>query len=190
MNTSYFEFEVTLLEVEPRLWRSFLLRDTGSFEELHGAIQRACGWGGVHLYEFRELAGDSIASSEQLAEAADTSEAASVPLQSYFKQSGQECQYLYDFGDNWRLWVKLIRKVALPDRFVQRLTGGEGVFPPEDCGGVSGYEGCVKACRLTNSEIKKLGPHERQEILARKEWLGGWRPVGLDFKKVQAGFRR
>lgn len=188
--TYYFEFEVTLLEVGPRLWRRFFLRHTFSFEELHGAIQMACGWGFSHLYEFRDGGGETVAASEQFAAEENLPTAASVTLKSYFKQPGQECLYIYDFGDNWRHRVKLVQKMALAERFVQRLEAGEGMFPPEDCGGVPGYEDCVRACRLTPAQIKKLAPEERKEILTAKEWLGEWQPEGFDLAAATRNFER
>lgn len=86
--------------------------------------------------------------------------------------------------------MKFIQKVASLERFVQRLTGGEGMFPPADCGGVQGYEDCVKACRMTPAQIKKLGPDEREDILARKEWMGDWRPDGFDLEAAKMNFER
>ena len=150
----------------------------------------ACGWGFAHLYEFRDADGESIAGHETLKEESNIPTAASIKLKSFFKQPGQECLYVYDFGDNWEHWVKFVGKVSLPERFVQRLVGGEGMFPPDDCGGIMGYEDCVKACRLTPAQIKKLDPDEREDLLARKDWMGQWRPEGFDFKKVQEDFAR
>lgn len=184
----YLEFEVTLLDVGPRLWRRFLLRHTLSFEELHDAIQMACGWGFCHLYEFRDEEG-SLAGHEAIDEPT-VPNAAKVPIKSFFTQPGQECLYIYDYGDNWQHRVKLLQKVALPKRFVQQLTGGEGMFPPEDCGGVPGYEACVAACHMTPAQIKRLSFDMRAELRSRKEWLGAWRPEGFDFRKVQEGFAR
>ena len=188
--TNYLEFEVTLLNVGPRLWRRFLLRPNFSFEELHGAIQMACGWGFCHLYEFRDEDDECIAGAEQIEDEGKVPPASSVTLKSYFKQAGQECMYIYDFGDYWEHRVKLVQKVALPERFVQRLTGGEGMFPPEDCGSTPGYEDCVMACRLTPAQISELDPDEREDILARKEWMGDWRPDGFDLEAAKMNFER
>src|SRR5690606_14926619 len=45
-------FEVSLDDVEPRIWRRFSLATDATFAELHGAIQDAAGWLDYHLYEF------------------------------------------------------------------------------------------------------------------------------------------
>ena len=36
----YYEFEVSLQELQPRIWRRFLLRTTATFAQLHQAIQQ------------------------------------------------------------------------------------------------------------------------------------------------------
>jgi len=51
--TTYYEFEVSLEGIKPRIWRRFLLRKDSTFHELHDTIQRACGWQDRHLYAFR-----------------------------------------------------------------------------------------------------------------------------------------
>ena len=40
----YFEFEVELTGVKPRMWRRFLVPKAATFLDLHQAIQDACGW--------------------------------------------------------------------------------------------------------------------------------------------------
>ena len=52
--STYFEFEVSLEEVQPKIWRSFLLRSSSTFHDLHDTIQKACGWQDYHLYDFKE----------------------------------------------------------------------------------------------------------------------------------------
>ena len=49
----HFEFEIELLEIQPRIWRRFQLAAVSSFESFHDAIQDAFGWQRQHLYEFR-----------------------------------------------------------------------------------------------------------------------------------------
>jgi len=51
----YLQFEVSLIDIEPRIWRRFLLRDTATFNALSKAIQDAGPWQGYHLWEFCEL---------------------------------------------------------------------------------------------------------------------------------------
>ena len=190
MTTHYLEFEVKLLKVKPPLWRRFLLRQRFSFENLHEAIQLACGWSFRHMFEFLGEDDRVIAADENTEDKQNSPRADRVTLTSYFKQPGKECRYIYDFGDYWEHRVRFVQMVILPERFGQRLIGGEGTFPPEDCGGVRGYEECVQSCMLTPVQIKGLSPKEREHILTLKEWLGNWRPDGCDLKKAREKFER
>ena len=51
----YFDFEVSLLEPRPKIWRRFFLSTKSTtFHDLHEAIQIACGWEERHLFEFTQ----------------------------------------------------------------------------------------------------------------------------------------
>ena len=39
----YYEFEVVLQEIQPRIWRRFLLRHRSTFAQLNTAIQESFG---------------------------------------------------------------------------------------------------------------------------------------------------
>lgn len=191
MNFHYLEFEVQLLDVPHRPWRRFELRHTFSFEELHGAIQMACGWQFCHLYEFRDGSDRAIARTSRFDDIDDEDEAPSadeVPLRRHFKRAGQEVYYVYDFRDNWRHRVRFLGNTTDPQRWVQRLTSGEGVFPPEDCGGPPGFERCVRASLMTEAELRRLDPMAREEMLDLREWLGDWRPDGFDLMGSKQSF--
>ena len=49
----YFELEIALQEVHPRVWRRLVLPASASFSQLHKAIQESFGWQDCHLWEFR-----------------------------------------------------------------------------------------------------------------------------------------
>src|SRR5712691_1100961 len=47
------QLKVWLLTISPMVWRRLLVPAGYSLRELHGAIQVAMGWAGIHLYQFR-----------------------------------------------------------------------------------------------------------------------------------------
>lgn len=49
----FFEFDVALQEIQPRIRRRFLIRTTSTFAQLHKAIHQSYGWWDNHLWEFR-----------------------------------------------------------------------------------------------------------------------------------------
>jgi len=179
----YYEFEVALQELQPRIWRRFLLRTTSTFAHLHRAIQDGFGWEDYHLWEFR-LAGwqgrpiAGLPGGEEYGRS--TPDARSVKLNSYFtgRVKLEWCEYLYDFGDRWVHEVKLVDVHSEKGSFKRRLLAGERSGPREDCGGPPGYERTV---------------HYRQtgEDLFEDEGvdLGEWQPE-MDLSSVKAEFDR
>lgn len=191
MPTAY-TFEVSLLEVKPRLWRRFLLHEPATFAELHDAIQVACEWTNSHLYRFhtKRKHGEIIAGvpmNDGFDDELDP-DSEKVRVRSYFEHGvGASCFYEYDFGDCWWHEVKLVEMGELPPRKRRVLVAGEGTFPPEDCGGLYGYEVCIAAATGTGWK-KEYGPaSERKE---RLEWLGGWTPTSFDFAQTKKSFDR
>jgi len=47
------QIKVWLLEISPMVWRRMLVPSTCTLRELHGVIQIAMGWEGIHLFQFR-----------------------------------------------------------------------------------------------------------------------------------------
>lgn len=166
---AYLSFRVELLGVRPPIWRTFLMEKSANFENLHNAIQDACGWQNCHLYKFMESKrGPAIAGiAEEFDEIEEPDpDATRVKVASYFTQPGLSCLYQYDFGDNWTHEVTLTEVVTVGDRFARRLLDGKRAFPPEDCGGIDGYEECV-AIRIG----KPVGIRG-EELRERIEWIG------------------
>ncbi len=175
---TYFELEVLLDGVEPRVWRTFLLRSDLTFHELHDTIQGACGWEDRHLYQFMDGR-----TRKRICEAPFENEypgSHEVELTSVFLRVGDSCIYEYDFGDSWWHVVKLKKISELKGQFQRKLTGGERSFPPEDCGGVPGYERCIAAIGISKTELASLDDDD-EEMLSRREWMGDWDPEEFDF---------
>ena len=59
----------------------------------------------------------------------------------YFSFENSRANYVYDFGDNWQHTIKL-EKILPRDEGVDYpiCIGGKREGPPEDCGGVWGYQ--------------------------------------------------
>jgi hypothetical protein len=167
----YFRFEAQLQRIEPPIWRSFLLPSTASFADLHDAIQVSCDWDGSHLYTFLEA-------SAHRGEISQVQESwAETPLESWFTGRGPErrkCIYWYDFGDDWMHEVTLEGVEEHSAGHGRRLIGGARAFPPEDCGGIPGYERCLAALKGCDDEL-----------LA---WLDDWDPERFDLEEVRRRF--
>jgi len=186
---TYLDMEVSLLGIKPKIWRRFLIQSTASFQHLHDAIQAACGWWDYHLFQFQaSRRGGSIARADY----EDPWDEDSVPvakrvkLSSYFRERGDSCLYVYDFGDDWHHLVTLKKVVELPEKFRRRLLAGARSFPPEDCGGIWGYEHCLKALGILEPEQDD----DSEDLAQRKEWLGDWQPEAFSLAEVKSHFDR
>ena len=127
----YFEFEVSLIEVKPKIYRKFALPAASTFRDLHRAIQRACGWENDHGHIFRtELGkkGQNIAGGFPMGSMDGVKDGDAIQLNSYFSGTNPICVYEYDFGDCWTHVVKWVRVFEDDEIFQRKLLGGRGLF--------------------------------------------------------------
>ena len=90
-------------------------------------------------------------------------DASKLKLRTFWgKDSSKSLVYWYDFGDDW---IHTIKLEAVSDEALlhARCLAGKGTCPPEDCGGVPGYE-YMKGLLEEDPESE-----EAQEM---REWLG------------------
>ena len=166
-----YQFKVTLREIEPPIWRRILVPATYSFWDLHVAIQDSMGWLDYHLHLFRVREPESgdvveigIPDDEPFEDEISCVPGWDVAIAEYFTEAGDAAEYLYDFGDDWQHVVSLeamVDRVA-KTRYPQCL-GGSRACPPEDCGGIGGYENVLRV-------IADLSDEEHESMM---EWLGG-----------------
>ena len=177
----YLEFEVSLLEIEPRIWRRFQLESEATFGDLHLAIQAAFEWDGDHMWTFhtkgrngRTLAGPGAFDLGYHSD--EIPDAWSVALAQHFRRVSMTCRYVYDLGDYWEHAVKLVRRVASTERFERRLVAGARAAPKEDTGGHGAYWQMV--------EIAESGDADAEAL----RWIGDWRPEQFDLEAGRASF--
>ncbi|MDZ4774360.1 MAG: plasmid pRiA4b ORF-3 family protein [Planctomycetota bacterium] len=182
---THLKFKVELQGARPSVWRRFLLHPLASFGELHDAIQVACGWDDSHLSQFFATRAwrDSIGGSPdgEDPEGNPVVDAHRVTLMSWFKNH-KRCLYVYDFGDEWHHVVRFEGKVELADAFERKLLDGGRAFPPEDCGGIGGYERCVEIVS------RPVAPDEDDDLSERREWLSTWDPNRFDLAATARAF--
>jgi len=189
----YFDFEVALCEVKRKIWRRFLLRaESTTFLDLHEAIQDACGWKNYHLFLFmqpgsgpRRLPIAGIPNGEDRAiYGSRVPDAPKVPLTSFFSEDKSvQCRYLYDYGDHWFHEVNLLGEKEVSEVFQRRLVDGKRAFPPEDCGGITGYERFLKV-------VNNAKDPEGEDIEHLWGWLGNWNPERFILEEAKARFDR
>ena len=127
------QLKVWLLTISPMVWRRLLVPAGYSLRELHGAIQVAMGWAGIHLYQFR-LRAARYGSFELSASSPD------VTSESLQLRKGARFTYEYDLNACWRHEIRIEDGLELdPRKTYPVCVDGRGAYPPEDCGGAAGY---------------------------------------------------
>lgn len=137
---SLLQLRIELKYTDPPIWRLITVPDAITLVQLHQVIQVTMGWCDCHLHEYRigglrygvpdpHWGGDPNLINERRKR-----------LTSVLKDERQ-FSYLYDFGDDWEHRVTLEDRTTpdKPQRFAVCLAG-ENACPPEDIGGVPGFE--------------------------------------------------
>jgi yecA family protein len=141
------------------------------------------GWLDYHLHEFRVSNPETqrverigIPDEDGFEEDMDVKAGWNTLVTDFFRTPGDHAEYTYDFGDGWEHDVLLERVDARdPKEQLPQCQGGAGACPPEDCGGVPGYEDMLAALRDPEHE-------EHAETLS---WVGGhYDPAAFDPARV------
>lgn len=195
----YLELDVSLRGVEPTIWRQFWIRDSASFAALHSAIQTVAGWHDGHLYGFFELGRRRSYWDQQIArdprdegsgygfELPRCPRADKLKLSRVLADRGDKCLYVYDYGDNWELDIKVLSALDSVEKFKQRLIAGGRAFPPEDCGSYPGYEDIVVNF---NTPADKLDEDARDQQRWVREMEPDWHPERFDLAEMKRRFDR
>ncbi len=170
-----YQLYVELEWVRPKVWRRLLVPTTIKLSRLHVAFLWGTGWDGGHLHEFVFADAHYGPCEPGWDLPDDVLDESAVTLQEALG-SRKTFSYIYDFGDDWRHRVKVEKTVTLDAPLPLALClEGENACPPEDVGGVPGYEEFLKA--LADPK------HSEHEDL--KEWIGGsFDPAAFDVAEV------
>lgn len=161
------QVHISLAGIEPVIWRRLIVPADWTLDQLHLGIQAAFGWANYHLHEFvigRLRYGDvDILSDGALHDDARVFDSTQVRLRD-FQGDSIEFDYLYDFGDGWHHLVRLEDSILLEaaPKFASCIAGAQA-RPPEDVGGISGYERFLEI----------LADPDDPEYADTKRWCGG-----------------
>jgi Plasmid pRiA4b ORF-3-like protein len=154
--------KVTLLYVDPPIWRRIQVRSRTSLAELHLILQWTMGWEDCHRHGFgvprqRRWRKARLEPVREAEEAEATLDQFGV---------GVRLRYVYDFGDGWVHEIEVDDIRPVQDGVACPLcVDGARACPPEDCGGWVGYQEMLEALR------SRRGPRYREV----KQFLGGAR---------------
>jgi hypothetical protein len=177
-----YRVRVDLSGTKPPLWRRLELASGLFLDEVHEILQVAFGWTDSHLHQFGS--GPRYYSPEteyylcpyQVEEDEAGLPEEDVRLDEVLADPGDRLFYLYDFGDNWEHVIRLEtvtpRDDTAPNRPGPPATAPGAVCldgrrdgPPEDCGGVGGYE-------LISAALDPLNPDHSDAVIEFERMYG------------------
>ena len=135
-----YELKVTLVGIDPPVWRRIQAPSTILLRCLHEALQVAMGWTNSHLHQFEKSGKLWGVPGDDEFEDRDVLDESKTPVAAVLRSEGDSMVYVYDFGDDWRHEVVLEKIVQSEVPMKPICLAGERHCPPEDVGGVSGYQ--------------------------------------------------
>ncbi len=164
---------VSLAGIEPQISRSLVVPGNRTLADLHVILQHAFGWSDEHLHLF-SLRGQNYGepSPEDIEPILDEKK---YRLDELKLRGRSRLHYMYDFGDEWL--HELVVQTGLPvhpeDPDVPDCMNCFRASPPEDCGGIPGYE---HALAVLKKKKRDLSDDDKGLL----KWLGTWDPEYCD----------
>lgn len=181
---------VKLDHIEPAIWRRVEVPITTSLKGLHDVIQAVMLFEDYHLFEINAGGKRYAVPDPEWDFGRETYAARNVRIGALVDRGITAFDYTYDFGDDWRHSIT-VEAVTDADPAVEypRFIEGERRAPPEDVGGLPGFEDFLTAMakpqhpkhqevidwyrgRFDPSDIGTDMIRERIAKLARRRTLG------------------
>lgn len=141
-----FQIKVVLQGCKPPIWRRVLVPADTSLFDLHKTIQVAMGWTNSHLHQFiKDERFYRVPHEEDWGPVIDERD---IHIRDIAPSEGDKFVYEYDFGDGWGHTVT-VEKILPVDPHLRypHCVKGKRACPPEDVGGIWGYEEFLEAMR-------------------------------------------
>lgn len=131
---------------DPKIWRRLMIPTDALLDELHDCIQRLFGWMDYHTYCLTRLKDNQTyvfypEDWDVDAEEKEYLDSGEYTLEQCMKV-GEEWEYVYDTGDNWRHRISVEAQEPFPEQMEYSyplLLDWQGDNMAEDAGGVEGY---------------------------------------------------
>jgi hypothetical protein len=169
-----YQIKISLIGAKPPIWRTVLVPSNLKLAAFHDVIQVAMGWTDSHLHQFiANKVFYGIPDDDFGMEIEDESK---YKLSQLLKKEKDTLIYEYDFGDSWEHKILLEKILPFDTKTVLPVCiKGKRACPPEDCGGIWGYEELL-------ATISNPKHPEHEDML---EWLGGeFDPEEFDLEEI------
>ena len=170
-----YQLKITLVGIEPPIWRRIQVPNTILLCCLHDAFQAVLGWTDSHLHQFEKDGKYWGVPEYDEFDELELIDESKTQLAKLLKAEGDSMIYVYDFGDNWRHDVVLEKILPMASAANRPIClDGARRCPPEDVGGVSGYQELL--------DVIFDPAHEQYEHFVG--WAGGHFQDDFDMKAV------
>ena len=160
MSKKVYQVKISLKGISPAIWRRILVVPDISLVDFHRIIQTTMGWSNSHLHLFKN--GREEYSPKEF-EVEDNKDSRVFKLNKLLKREKNRILYEYDFGDGWEHIILLEKIVEVDEKEqVPKCLKGKRNCPPEDCGGIWGY----------NDFLKIISNPQHEEYEETMEWCG------------------
>jgi hypothetical protein len=176
MTTNIYQIRVELNGSEPKIWRRLLLPSDVTLNDLHKIMQTTIGWTNSHLHQFIQGRNfyEPPAPDDEFWDNSGI-DYTGMTLNEFLLKKNDSIEYVYDFGDGWSHTIKLEKIVEETDRELPVCIAGAMACPPEDCGGIWGFQ--------MFKEIMDNPDHP--EYNSYFEWHGGeYDPEAFDIEAI------
>ena len=173
-----YQLKVAMNSIEPIIWRRILVNGDINLYKLHKVLQAVMGWEDYHLHIFNVDDVTYAIPSPEDPWPRETKNEKRARLNDVVPDELGSLEYVYDLGDNWHHTI-VVEKILSSDEGLERSVCLEGKrsAPPEDCGGVGGYQKFCEA--ISNSR------HPEHDYYL--EWVGGaFDPEKFDLDEVNS----
>jgi hypothetical protein len=166
MPQKLYQIQIALRKYKPKIWRRILVDPGLKLTDLHLIIQTVMGWSNTHLHQFRKHRIHFVPSDEDISDLFPddinyTKKKTKISDILLFEKD--KAIYDYDFGDGWEHDLVLEKIIPFEKGMIHPVcVKGKYQCPPEDCGGVWGYEDMLEVLRNPKHP-------EYKEIT---EWIG------------------
>lgn len=164
LNERIARIHIKLDHIKPVIWRRVEVPITTSLKGLHDVIQAVMLFEDYHLFEFNAGGRRYAVPDPEWDIGRETYAARNVRIGALVARGIETFDYTYDFGDDWRHSIT-VEAVMDADPAVEypRFVDGNRRAPPEDVGGLSGFEEFLDA-------MTKLRHKQHRQVV---EWYGG-----------------
>jgi len=157
------QLRITLLGIEPPIWRRIQVQSALPLALLHDAIQAAMGWTNSHLHQFEKDGKHwGVPESDDFGDL-NLIDESKVQIGAVLKSEGDVLRYVYDYGDEWLHDVVLEQILPTEPPPKPVCVAGARRCPPEDVGGPNGYQEFLDA----------IFDPQHEQFERYREWAGG-----------------